>query len=117
MKRNFTQIAVLPTAIIFAATLFFSLAAAQKSKKPASPPKSIRVDISKDKAGGESSKFLSVVGNWSVVDDGGKKAYAVDGREWLRGNPSRSLAENARAIYGSRHEEFIDNVKAFAYFP
>jgi hypothetical protein len=52
-----------------------------------------------------------------VVDDGGKKAYAVDGREWLRGNPSRSLAENARAIYGSRHEEFIDNVKAFAYFP
>src|SRR5499426_13568 len=116
MKRNFTQIAVLPTAIIFAAILFFSLATAQKSQKPASAPKSIRVDISKDKAGGESSKFLSVVGNWSVVDDG-KKVYAVDGREWLRGNPSRSLAENARAIYGSRHEEFIDNVKAFAYFP
>ena len=23
----------------------------------------------------------------------------------------------ARLIYGSRHEEFIDNVKAFAYFP
>jgi len=27
------------------------------------------------------------------------------------------LADKARAIYGSRHEEFIDNVKAFAYFP
>jgi len=27
------------------------------------------------------------------------------------------LAEKARAIYGSKHEEFIDNVKAFAYFP
>ena len=116
MKRNFTLIAVLPPAIIFAAILFFSLATAQKSQKPVSAPRSIRVDISKDKAGGESSKFLSVVGNWSVVNDG-KKVYAVDGREWLRGNPSRSLAENARAIYGSRHEEFIDNVKAFAYFP
>lgn len=81
------------------------------------PPKSTRVDISKDKPGGESSKFLSVVGNWSVVEDGGKKVYAVDGRAWLRGNPSRSLAENARAIYGSKHEDFIDNVKAFAYFP
>ena len=61
--------------------------------------------------------FLPVVGNWSAVDDGGKKVYAVDGREWLRGNPSRTLAENARSIYGARHEEFIDNVKAFAYFP
>ena len=90
---------------------------AQKTKKPAAASKSVRVDISKDKVGAESSKFLSVVGDWSVVDDGGKKAYAVDGREWLRGNPSRSLAENARAIYGSKHEEFIDNVKAFAYFP
>ena len=79
--------------------------------------RSIRVDVGKDKPGAEASKFLSVVGNWSVVDDGGKQVYAVDGREWLRGNPSRSLVENARAIYGARHEEFIDNVKAFAYFP
>jgi len=35
----------------------------------------------------------------------------------LRGQPAGGLAQNARAIYGSRHEEFIDNVKAFAYFP
>jgi hypothetical protein len=105
------------TTLVLASALFALPAVAQKTKKPAAAPKSIRIDISKDKVGGESSKFLSVVGNWSVVDDGGKKAYAVDGREWLRGNPSRSLAENARAIYGSRHEEFIDNVKAFAYFP
>ncbi|HKQ73746.1 MAG TPA: hypothetical protein VJ810_08480 [Blastocatellia bacterium] len=102
---------------VLAFALFALPTNAQKTKKPAAAPKSIRVDISKDKVGGESSKFLSVVGDWTVVDDGGKKAYAVDGREWLRGNPSRSLAENARAIYGSRHEEFIDKVKAFAYFP
>ncbi|PYP83746.1 MAG: hypothetical protein DMF61_22395 [Blastocatellia bacterium AA13] len=26
-------------------------------------------------------------------------------------------ADKARDIYGSRHEELLDNVKAFAYFP
>jgi hypothetical protein len=41
----------------------------------------------------------------------------VDGREWKRGQPAGGLADKARAIYGARHEEFIDNVKAFAYFP
>ena len=79
--------------------------------------KTVRVDLSKEKVGRESGKFLSVVGNWSIVDDGGKKVLAVDGRQWLRGNPAEGLAKKARTIYGSRHEEFIDNVKAFAYFP
>ena len=65
----------------------------------------------------DSTKFLAVVGNWSIVDDGGTKVLGVDGRQWLRGQPANGLAQNARAIYGSRHEEFIDNVKAFAYFP
>jgi hypothetical protein len=100
------------------ATLLLALGAltAAGQKKPAAP-KAIHVDVAKDKVGAESAKFLSVVGNWAVVDDGGKKVYAADGREWLRGNPSRSLAENARAIYGSKHEDFVDSVKAFAYFP
>src|SRR5215475_1326381 len=79
--------------------------AAQQSKKVAAA-KNLHVDLSKEKAGGESAKFLSVVGNWSIVDDGGKKCLAVDGRQWMRGQPANSLARNARAIYGSRHEEF-----------
>src|SRR5258705_3429572 len=86
---------------------------AQKTKKP----KSLRVDLSKEAPGKESSRFLAVVGNWSIVDDGGTKVLGVDGRQWLRGQPAGGLAQNARAIYGSRHEEVIDNVKAFAYFP
>ena len=79
--------------------------------------KTFKVDLSKERSGHESTKFLSVVGNWSIVEDGGKKVLGVDGRAWLRGQPANGLAQNARAIYGSRHEEFIDNVKAFAYFP
>jgi hypothetical protein len=80
-------------------------------------PQRAGVDVSKEKVGGESSKFLSVVGNWLIVDDGGKQVMTVDGRQWQKGQPAGGLAEKAREIYGSRHEEFIDNVKAFAYFP
>jgi hypothetical protein len=52
-----------------------------------------------------------------IAQDEGKKVLMVDGREWKRGQPAGGLADKARLIYGSRHEEFIDNVKAFAYFP
>ena len=41
----------------------------------------------------------------------------VDGRKWKRGQPAGGLADKAREIYGARHEDFIDNVAAFAYFP
>jgi hypothetical protein len=81
------------------------------------PAGTIRVDLSRERPGRESTKFLAVVGNWSIVEDGGKRVLGVDGRAWLRGQPAGSLAEKARAIYGSRNEEFIDNVKAWAYFP
>ncbi len=77
----------------------------------------VRIDLSRERPGRESTKFLAVVGNWSIVDDGGKRVLGVDGRSWLRGQPAGSLAEKARTIYGSRNEEFIDNVKAWAYFP
>jgi len=90
---------------------------AQRGQKNAAQAKAVRVDLSQEKAGREPAKFLAVVGNWSIVEDGGKKLLAVDGRKWLRGQPAGGLAEKARAIYGSRNEEFIDNVKAWAYFP
>ena len=92
-------------------------AGAQRIKKAIATPKARHIDLSKEKVGAESSKFLSVVGNWIIVEDEGKKRLAVDGRQWMRGQPAGGLAQKARAIYGSRHEEFIDNVKAFAYFP
>lgn len=77
----------------------------------------IRIDLSREKAGAEPRMFVPMVGNWVIADDGGEKVVIVDGREWKRGQPAGGLADKARAIYGARHEEFIDNVKAFAYFP
>jgi len=79
--------------------------------------KPLQVDVAKDRVGREPSRFLPLVGNWVVTSDEGRKVLLVDGREWKRGQPSGGLADKARQIYGSRHEEFIDNVKAFAYFP
>ena len=113
MKRNFLILNLLLLGLICGV---FAVQA-QGKKSAAKAPKSIHIDVSKDKVGGESSRFLSMVGDWMVVEDGGKKVYAVDGRKWLRGNPARGLAEKARTVYGSKHEDFVDNVKAFAYFP
>jgi hypothetical protein len=77
----------------------------------------IPIAVADDRAGAEPTRFVPLVGNWVVAVDSGHKVVLVDGREWKRGQPANGLADKARAIYGSRHEEFIDNVKAFAYFP
>jgi hypothetical protein len=114
--------------LIVPATLIVFLAwplAAQTKPAPVSAAKAsaakapapIQVDLSKETEGGEPSRFLAVVGDWSIATDAGKKVLLVDGRQWKRGQPAGGLADKARTIYGSRHEEFIDNVKAFAYFP
>ncbi len=96
--------------LFIAFTLLVFAAFAQKGK-------SVHVEVKKDKIGNESSQFLGIVGNWSVVQDGNSKVLAVDGRQWMKGQPAGGLAQKAREIYGSRNEEFIDNVKAWAYFP
>jgi len=41
----------------------------------------------------------------------------IDGRVWKRGQPAGGLADKARELYGARNEEFIESIKAFAYFP
>ncbi|MCC6928387.1 MAG: hypothetical protein IT359_05265 [Gemmatimonadaceae bacterium] len=75
------------------------------------------VSLARDVVGKEPVSFIPMVGNWVVASDEGKKVILVDGRAWKKGQPAGGLADKARAIYGARHEEFIDNVKAFAYFP
>jgi hypothetical protein len=77
----------------------------------------VSVNLAKERPGREPSRFVPVVGNWSIATDQGKNVVQVDGRQWIKGQPSAGLAAKARTIYGSRHEEFIDSVKAYAYFP
>jgi hypothetical protein len=84
---------------------------------PAAAQKPLTVDLKSDKVGAEPTSFVPVVGDWIVTQDDGHKVVMVDGRKWKRGQAAGGLADKAREIYGSRHEEFIDNVQAFAYFP
>jgi len=109
VKRTHTgsiAASLIPAAILAAGFLAFAQTA-----------KTIRIDVDKEKTGAEPTHFLPIVGNWIVATSGGKNILMVDGRQWKRGDPSGGLADKARLIYGSKHEDFIDNVKAFAYFP
>jgi hypothetical protein len=75
------------------------------------------ISLANEREGREPKAFLPMVGHWVIATDEGKKVVMVDGRTWKRGQPSGGLADKARDLYGASHEEFIDNVKAFAYFP
>ena len=74
-------------------------------------------DFEKDPVGAEPSAFAPIVGGWRIGKDGAGKVLVVDGGKWKKGQPSANLADKARALYGARYAEFLDNVKAYAYFP
>jgi hypothetical protein len=74
-------------------------------------------DFSGETIGAEPASFVPAVGNWLIGVDGNKKVLVVDGRKWSEGQAAAGLADKARAIYGERYAEFLDNVKAYAYFP
>jgi hypothetical protein len=98
-------------------TLSISLAAVLAISSFAAE-KAVRVDLTRERAGSEPARFLAVVGDWTIAtNDSGKKVLQVDGRQWIKGQPSAGLAAKARTIYGAKHEDFIDSVKAYAYFP
>ena len=75
------------------------------------------IKFDSEKAGEPSASFDAVVGDWRIADREGGKALAVDGSRWREGTPSASLADQARRLYGDRYAEFLDGVKAFAFFP
>jgi hypothetical protein len=79
--------------------------------------KEVVADFSSETVGGEPSSFVPAVGNWLIGTDGTNKVLIVDGRKWSEGQASAGLADKARALYGERYAEFLDNVKAYAYFP
>jgi len=74
-------------------------------------------DFSTETVGGEPHTFTSIVGIWRVEAEGDNKVLAVDGRKWQEGQSAAGIADKARALYGERYAEFLDNVQAFAYFP
>jgi len=85
---------------------------AATSAPPAGP-----VGFDEDTVGGPARSFEGVIGDWYVGEADGKKGLMVDGARWRQGTPSANLADQAKRLYGDRYAEFLDGVKAFAFFP
>jgi hypothetical protein len=107
---------ILATAILCLSAVFIihtQLKAAEDKTKS----KEMADDFSSETVGAEPASFVPAVGNWLIGNDGNNKVLVVDGRKWSEGQAAAGLADKARAIYGERYAEFLDNVKAYAYFP
>src|SRR6266576_3430494 len=74
-------------------------------------------DFSAETVGAEPKSMTPVVGVWTIAQDGNNKVLMVDGSRWKEGQPAANIADKARALYGERYAEFLDNVKSFAYYP
>ncbi len=81
------------------------------------PPGHLTVDFSSETIGAEPTSFIPTVGYWMIGVDGDNAVLMVDGSKWSQGESSRNIAEQARALYGDRYAEFLDNVQAYAYYP
>jgi hypothetical protein len=80
---------------------------------------STSVDLSRETPGKPPSMFETVMGYWSVVQDGADKVIKVDGAAWkaTQDTPTQLLLESARRIYGTTNEELMDNAKQFTIYP
>jgi hypothetical protein len=106
---------IFAVAILGLTTIFLSPSYVRAAEEIKS--KEIVADFSGETVGAEPTSFVPAVGNWLIGADGNNKVLVVDGRKWSEGQASAGLADKARALYGERYAEFLDNVKAYAYFP
>lgn len=83
----------------------------------AEAPGSDVVTFDSETRGAPSASFEAIVGDWYVAAEGGAQGFEVDGSRWKNGVPSANLADQAKRLYGERYAEFLDGVKAFAFFP
>ena len=102
--------------MVFAVSSFLS-AGPVRAQTPNAPAPSLVVNFNSDPLGASPASFEPVIGDWSVADLAGERGLLVDGSKWRQGVPSANLADQARRLYGERYAEFLDGVKAFAYFP
>ena len=93
------------------------IAAALAWPAPDARAQAATFDFNGETTGAAPKTFAPVVGNWSIGAEGDNRVLVVDGRQWKEGQAATGVAEQARALYGERYAEFLDNVKAFAYFP
>jgi hypothetical protein len=84
---------------------------------PGLQAQAVNLDFSTETPGAEPKTMLPMVGFWTIAKDGQNLVLKLDGGKWQEGQSGSNLADKARSIYGDRYAEFLDSVKAFAYFP
>ncbi|HEX2571899.1 MAG TPA: hypothetical protein VH877_20320 [Polyangia bacterium] len=101
------------------ALLLLLFLAPARADKPGAPGAgaTVTVDFDAEAPGGPPSQFDPVIGDWSIGEVEQARGLLVDGSRWRQGTPSANLADQARRLYGERYAEFLDGVKAFAFFP
>ena len=67
--------------------------------------------------GAPPAQLEALIGDWNIGELSGVRGLWVDGTKWRQGTPSASLADQAKRLYGDRYAEFLDGVKAFAFYP
>src|SRR6188768_1670340 len=97
-----------------------SIPPATPSSAPAASPSPMNehgVTFDTDALGAPPAGFEGIVGDWYVAEAAGARGLEVDGSKWRSGTASANLADQAKRLYGERYAEFLDGVKAFAFFP
>jgi pyruvate,water dikinase len=60
--------------------------------------------------------FYTHAGNWKPVAEAGRTLYLQDGSRWGTGLSS-GLAKILGKMVGAKYQEFLDNIRAYYYFP
>jgi hypothetical protein len=102
--------------VVIAVAAVCGAAAAPPSKAPEKSAE-LTLDFGSEVVGAAPKSVTPVVGNWRIGEDGDNRVLVVDGRHWKQGQTAAGIADRARSLYGERYAEFLDNVKAFAYYP
>ena len=76
-------------------------------------------DFTEEQLGSAPTSFSTPTGFWSIGTNGvdSKPVLFEDGTQWQGSQTANTLASQARALYGDRWNEFIDDLAGTAYFP
>lgn len=76
-------------------------------------------DFTEERLGAAPTSFSTPTGFWSIGTNGvdSKPVLFEDGTQWQGSQTASTLANQAKALYGDRWNEFVDDVPGTAYFP
>jgi hypothetical protein len=65
----------------------------------------------------ESRDFNPLIGVWEVEKDDTSQVYAEDGSKWVQEDLSLVARDSAKALYGEKGPDFLNNIAVYKAFP